>query len=221
MKIKVRTLFKFILVLALFEFLVYRAWEEKVFTDRMESEGEIMDLFGGEVSEPAGADQFNHMEESQKPTPTPKPQKTFSGPIEKTCGNFFGLNLNMIAEILIKVESDGRLWLVGDKHLRNKAYGPLQVRKPVLDEVNPILKTHYTPEQMNGNKELSVKVWKTYVQLWATPKRLDHKPTLEEVSRIWNGGPNGYKKQSTIPYWNKTQKVVHKQKAESFLALNK
>ena len=40
---------------------------------------------------------------------------------------------------------------------------------------------------------------------YATEERLGRPVTLEDIARIHNGGPNGYKKQSTIPYWKKVQ----------------
>jgi hypothetical protein len=32
----------------------------------------------------------------------------------------------------------------------------------------------------------------------------------EKAARIWNGGPDGMKKKSTIAYWNKTKKLLNK-----------
>lgn len=29
--------------------------------------------------------------------------------------------------------------------------------------------------------------------------------SLERIARNWNGGPSGYKKDSTLPYWNKVE----------------
>ena len=43
-------------------------------------------------------------------------------------------------------------------------------------------------------------------------KRYDHKALknkdLEILARIHNGGPRGYEKESTIPYWEKVKKIL-------------
>tara|TARA_R110000824_G_scaffold146414_7_gene315229 strand:- start:1573 stop:1995 length:423 start_codon:yes stop_codon:yes gene_type:complete len=39
---------------------------------------------------------------------------------------------------------------------------------------------------------------------WRTGKP----PTWEDYARIWNGGPNGYKKQATLKYWGKLKKAL-------------
>ena len=40
---------------------------------------------------------------------------------------------------------------------------------------------------------------------YATTSRLGHKPTCQDYARIHNGGPDGFKKSATLPYWNKIQ----------------
>lgn len=42
-----------------------------------------------------------------------------------------------------------------------------------------------------------------YMKRYATVSRLGRTPTCEDFARIHNGGPNGYKKSSTITYWTK------------------
>ena len=43
---------------------------------------------------------------------------------------------------------------------------------------------------------------------YATEKRLGRPVTQEDIARIHNGGPNGYKKKSTEKYWQKVKKVL-------------
>ena len=43
---------------------------------------------------------------------------------------------------------------------------------------------------------------------YATVERLGRKPTLEDIARIHNGGPNGWKKKSTDAYWAKVKKEL-------------
>jgi hypothetical protein len=46
-----------------------------------------------------------------------------------------------------------------------------------------------------------------YADLYTTEERLGREPTEEDFSRNHNGGPNGYKKESTKKFWNKVKKV--------------
>ena len=43
---------------------------------------------------------------------------------------------------------------------------------------------------------------------YATAQRLGHAPTDEDIARIHNGGPNGYKNPATLPYWEKVKKYL-------------
>ena len=43
---------------------------------------------------------------------------------------------------------------------------------------------------------------------YATQARLGHAPTDEDLARIHNGGPNGYKKSATLGYWEKVKKYL-------------
>ncbi len=109
---------------------------------------------------------------------------------------------------LIQVESNGKDQAIGDRHLSEKAYGILQIRKPCVDDVNQSYGTKHRPEDMLGNRSLSIDVAIKYLRRYATAKRLGREPTFEDMARIWNGGPNGHKKQSTLVYWSKVQKVL-------------
>lgn len=104
---------------------------------------------------------------------------------------------------LIKVESDGRDHLVGDKHLKNKAYGCLQIRKPCLDDVNRACGTRYKPSDMLKNRKLSIWVCKQYLRLYGEKQA---SPSYESLAKIWNGGPSGPKKPATEKYWRKVSK---------------
>ena len=52
------------------------------------------------------------------------------------------------------------------------------------------------------------KIVRAYLRRYATKRRLGHEPTFEDMARIHNGGPNGYKKDATIKYWNKVEPVL-------------
>ena len=54
----------------------------------------------------------------------------------------------------------------------------------------------------------SLRVFRRYMARYATERRLGRKPTLEDQARIWNGGPNGYKRAATHGYWNKVKEAL-------------
>jgi hypothetical protein len=105
-------------------------------------------------------------------------------------------------EIAIHIhhESGGKDDAVGDKNLDNWAYGPLQIRQPVITDVNRRYGTKYRPEQMLGNRALSIEVAKKYWAIYATRKALGHEPTSVDRAGIWNGGPHGWKRSVTAGY---------------------
>lgn len=121
-------------------------------------------------------------------------------------------SIDRLIVALIEVESHGNDHAIGDKHMNEKAYGSLQIRKPCVDDVNQRLGTTYQSRDMLGNRSLSVQVCRTYLERYATRKALGREPSFEDMARIWNGGPNGWRKQSTLGYWFKVQKTLAKRK---------
>lgn len=113
-----------------------------------------------------------------------------------------------LVSALIQTESNGNDWAVGDTHLVNKAYGPLQIRKPCLDDVNTVNGTNYRPEEMRGNRKLSIWVFEQYMKIWATEEKIGRPVTNQDRARIWNGGPRGWMKPQTLSYWSKVLKVA-------------
>lgn len=117
-----------------------------------------------------------------------------------------GANESSLINALIEVESKGNDGAVGDKHLSQKAYGCLQIRQPCVDDVNRVHGTKYKAQDCLNNRALSVWICEKYLALYATERSVGRKPTDEDRARIWNGGPNGWKKNSTRGYWNKVRK---------------
>ncbi|HLP43934.1 MAG TPA: hypothetical protein VK145_01495 [Candidatus Nanoarchaeia archaeon] len=113
-----------------------------------------------------------------------------------------------LVNALIQVESGGDDSAVGDKNLKNKAYGCLQVRQDCVDDVNRVYGTNYRAKDCLNDRALSIKIYELYMKLYATKKRLGREPTDEDRARIWNGGPNGWKKSSTKKYWAKVKKKL-------------
>ena len=109
-----------------------------------------------------------------------------------------------LIDAICKVESNNGMYIAGDN---GKAIGCLQIWKNVVDDVNKYSKVKYTYAD-RYDKVKSYEMFKLYIGHYATQKRLGRKPTNEDMARIWNGGPNGYKKTSTIKYWNKVKKYI-------------
>lgn len=117
-----------------------------------------------------------------------------------------------LIEALIRVESadknhpNGNDNAIGDKKLKNHAYGVLQIRQPAVDDVNQVLGTSYKAQDCLGNRALSILIFNTYMSIYATEKQLGRPVTDEDRARIWNGGPNGWKYKPTIVYWSQAKK---------------
>jgi hypothetical protein len=111
---------------------------------------------------------------------------------------------------LIRVESNGNDYAIGDHHLKNKAYGSLQIRQYCIDDVNRKYGTKIKALDLLGNRKLSIWVCAKYLEMYGTSARLGREPSLEDLARVWNGGPTGYNKKSTSVYWSKVRKALEK-----------
>jgi hypothetical protein len=113
-----------------------------------------------------------------------------------------------LIDALIEVESHGDDFAIGDKNLPNPAFGCLQIRLPVCIDVNQRFGTNIKPQDMLGNRQLSIHTFGNYMQIYATQTRIGGPVTDEDRARIWNGGPNGYQRDSTLAYWDKVQQAL-------------
>ena len=111
-------------------------------------------------------------------------------------------NITTLVDALIMVESNGNPNAYCKKE---KAVGCLQIRPIMLREVNRILRKQKSTKRFSledrwdcGLSEEMFYIWRNY----------HHEDSSDEViARNWNGGPRGYKKQSTTHYWQKVQKL--------------
>jgi hypothetical protein len=125
-----------------------------------------------------------------------------------------------LIQVLEKAENqNGDVNAVGDKHLKNKAYGLLQIRKPYLEDVNKIAGKDV--QKVWGKSKLTIADMKIPERArWAAKVYLSHygkryekitrlAPTMEIYAKIHNGGPNGWKKENldTAIYWAKVVKI--------------
>lgn len=107
------------------------------------------------------------------------------------------------------VEStDGRY--LGDQD-GGRSHGPYQISMAYLQDANEYLGTNYTLRQVIDDesvaREVMVGYWNRYL-----PK--DREVTYELLARIHNGGPKGYEKESTLPYWEKVKAKMEEQDVE-------
>jgi len=105
-----------------------------------------------------------------------------------------------ITDALIQVESAGK---DSAYNASEDAVGCLQIRPIMVREVNRILRKQDKERRFEledrWDRQLSLEmfhIWREY-----------HHPnsTDEIISRNWNGGPKGYKKESTLKYWRKVK----------------
>ncbi len=86
--------------------------------------------------------------------------------------------------------------------------GPLQITTVLVDD----LRRHgYTfTYQCRHDRDRSIEMFYAYMGIYATARRLGREPTPQDFARIWNGGPNGWRKPVTIRYWHKVVAELRK-----------
>ena len=110
-----------------------------------------------------------------------------------------------LVHALIQVESNGQDDAIGDK---GSAIGCLQIWEIYWRDAcerSNIGGKYYDC----FTRDYSIKVFDAYMkryarEAWTNPAKFD----AEKVARIHNGGPKGYRKNATIKYWKKVQKVL-------------
>jgi len=105
---------------------------------------------------------------------------------------------------LITVESNGDNFAKGD---RGKALGCLQLHAAYVQDAAEHAGAYWIHEDAY-QRDVAVAIFMAYMDRYATEERLGRKPTAEDIARIHNGGPNGYKKKSTVKYWVKVKKEL-------------
>ena len=113
------------------------------------------------------------------------------------------LNHSSLLHALYMVESGGRKNPPdGDN---GRAIGPYQIWHSYWLDATSFDRSIGGTYQDCRKKAYAEKVVKAYLKKYATRKRLGHKPTDEDRARIHNGGPNGFRKASTLKYWKKVR----------------
>ena len=113
---------------------------------------------------------------------------------------------------IMMVESGGDDNAEGDKTLANHAYGCLQIRQGVCDQVNAKFGIDYISSDCLGQRGNSIDIWNKYWKIFT------FLATDEDKAKGWNGGPywkNIYDKpgynqysENINNYWTKVQKYL-------------
>ena len=97
---------------------------------------------------------------------------------------------------IIQVESGGDTLAY---NLKEDAVGCLQIRPIMVREVNRLVGKDSFTLSDRWSKVKSI-------QMFNVLRSNIKEASNEKIARVWNGGYNGHKKQSTIKYWNKVKK---------------
>ena len=107
-----------------------------------------------------------------------------------------------LVDAIHQVETSGRLGPIrGDG---GKALGPLQIHWVCWKDANMPDGAYADCADLSYAK----RVFARYMERYATERRLGRPVTDQDRARIWNGGPNGYKKKATLKYWDKVRKEL-------------
>jgi len=114
---------------------------------------------------------------------------------------------------LAVIESGMNPKAIGDN---GKSVGIMQIQVPVITDVNYFCKKKYKSiDRFDAQK--SFEICKLYLEHWGSvyTDRTGKEPSPEVLAKIWNGGPNGYKKQGEVgerldTYWFKVQEELNR-----------
>jgi soluble lytic murein transglycosylase-like protein len=112
----------------------------------------------------------------------------------------------LLLSALIQVESNG------NDHARGKhgELGALQIKSIMVRDVNRIMGTHYTHQQVT-NRTISIFIAESYFSHYG--KHLSD----ESLARLWQGGPKALKRSSTRAYGRRVMRELEKQTAKESL----
>ena len=121
------------------------------------------------------------------------------------------MTLSKLIIALIMVESGGDPDAIGDNGL---AYGCLQLHAAYVQDAGEYAGKDWVHEDA-FDPDTAKQIVQAYMARYATKKRLGRAPTIEDVSRIHNGGPYGHKKSATDGYWKKVKKSLEELRTNS------
>ena len=112
----------------------------------------------------------------------------------------------LFLKALALVESGGNPQAIGDG---GDSWGMYQLQAAYVQDAAQFAGENWTHEDA-FNPVLARKIVRAYMARYATQKRLGRKPTYQDIARIHNGGPAGWRKPVTLPYWLKVEKELAK-----------
>lgn len=86
-----------------------------------------------------------------------------------------------------------------------------QIRRVYLDDLGRIYGCHFADEvatDRHASEQVMLAYWEYYGEQYA--RRTGRQPTAEVLARIHNGGPNGWRKDSTLEYWRKVKAAMER-----------
>jgi soluble lytic murein transglycosylase-like protein len=107
----------------------------------------------------------------------------------------------LLLSALIQVESGGNDHARG----RHGELGSLQIKSIMVRDVNRIMGTHYTHQQVT-NRTISIFIAQSYLAHYG--RNLSD----ESLARIWQGGPKGPKRSSSRAYGRRVMRELERQR---------
>lgn len=104
--------------------------------------------------------------------------------------------------------------------------GAYQIQQPYFEDAQQFDAnlSNFSYEDVTENA-VARRVITTYWLRYATKQRIGRSPTLEDLARIHNAGPNGFKRGATDDYWRKISALCKVQmentKIDSFASLKR
>jgi len=97
---------------------------------------------------------------------------------------------------------------------KEQAAGIAQIRPVCLRDVNRIARLRSLDERFTStdrnNPTIARRMWALYLEHYgkAYARRTGRDPTSEVYARIWNGGPEGWRKAGTRRYWQRVRTAL-------------
>jgi hypothetical protein len=104
------------------------------------------------------------------------------------------------------VESGNNPHAIGDN---GKAFGPYQLHAAYVQDAAEFAKVEWIHHHA-FHDQIVEDIIRAYMARYATPERIGRPVTAEDIARIHNGGPNGYRRNATLGYWAKVQAELNR-----------
>lgn len=113
----------------------------------------------------------------------------------------FGIAVSQLFAAIAAVESE-------DGQTSDNVY---QLQRVYLDDVGRIFGCHFADE-VATDRHASEHVMLAYLEYYGEryQRKTGRTPTAEVLARIHNGGPNGWRKDSTLEYWRKVKAAMER-----------